>query len=217
MSRRQHNVRPGHGRVFLTTLSLGLAGALFALGLVPGLSTAADAAAAQKCPSSAAAKSASSKAAAAAKACKSPKPSTTSRTTNELKVALAFVDNSTTSRGNAVLPAGTPIYRPGSTIDGTAGCPTTSFGTDGLMVLVMDYQGAPTSASVTTTITPPEGGPGFEVAPYYLDLNPGQRIQYLGPRNQNGTYDIHIEYGYARSTGFPKMDVRFRLNRSCGA
>lgn len=83
------------------------------------------------------------------------------------------------------------------------------------MVLVLDYAGGPTSASITTTITPPEGGQGFTVAPYYLDLDPGQRVQFLGPRNQNGTYDILVEYGYARATGFPKLNARFTLNRTC--
>ena len=139
-----------------------------------------------------------------------------SSTTNDLKVGLAFVDSSVTARGGrAALPSGTTVYRPGSTIGGVTGCPTSSFGQDGLMVLVLDYAGGPTSASITTTITPPEGGQGFTVAPYYLDLDPGQRVQFLGPRNQNGTYDILVEYGYARATGFPKLNARFTLNRTC--
>ena len=136
--------------------------------------------------------------------------------TSDLKIGLAFVDSSVTARGHNGLPTGIPVFRPGSTITGSTGCPTNSFGQDGLMVLVLDYAGAPTSASATTTITPLEGGSGFTVAPYYLDLNPGQSTQYLGPRDQNGTYDILVEYGYARATGFPKINVRFTLNRNCG-
>ena len=139
-----------------------------------------------------------------------------SSATSDLKIGLAFVDSSVTSRGHNGLPAGIPVFRPGSTITGSTGCPTDPFGQDGLMVLVLDYAGAPTSASVTTTITPLDGGAGFAVAPYYLDLNPGQSTQYLGPRNQNGTYDILVEYGYARATAFPKINVRFTLNRNCG-
>ena len=139
-----------------------------------------------------------------------------SSATSDLKIGLAFVDSSVTARGHNGLPAGIPVFRPGSTITGSTGCPTDSFGQDGLMVLVFDYAGGPTSASVTTTITPLEGGSGFTVAPYYLDLNPGQSTQYLGPRDQNGTYDILVEYGYARATAFPKINVRFTLNRNCG-
>ena len=137
-------------------------------------------------------------------------------TKGDMRLGLAFVNSSVTaSGGRAALPGGATIFRPGSTITGTTGCPTSSFGQDGLMMLVLDYNGPPTSASVTTTITDAGSSSGFAVAPYYLDLNPGQQVQYLGPRSQNGTYDILVEYGYARASGFPKLTARFVLDRTC--
>ena len=100
-------------------------------------------------------------------------------------------------------------------MSGTFGCPTSPFGQDGLMVLVLDYNGPPTTASVMTTITGPDDSQGFSVAPYYLDLNQGRQVQYLGPRTENATYDVTVEYSYATATGFPKLTARFVLNRSC--
>ena len=138
--------------------------------------------------------------------------------TGALRVGLAFVDSSVTARGGrGALSSGTTVFPPGATVTGATGCPTSSTGEDGLMVLVMDYNGPPTSAAVTTTISSPETGIGFSVAPYYLDLNAGRRVQFLGPRHQNGTYDILVEYGYASASGFPKLTARFVLDRSCTA
>ena len=136
---------------------------------------------------------------------------------DSLRLSLAFVDSTVTAQGGrASMPKGLVVFAPGSTVTGTTGCPTTSFGQDGLMVLVLDYAGPPTNASVTTTINSPGAG-SFSVAPYYLDLNPGKHLQYLGPRTDNGTYDIVVEYGYARSSGFSKVAARFVLNRKCSS
>lgn len=132
-----------------------------------------------------------------------------------LSLGLTFLDATVTAAGaHAALPKSAVVYPPGSTITGVTGCPSSSFGQDGRMTLVLDYGGPPTSASVTTTITSSGEGP-FTVAPYYLDLNAGQRLQYLGPRSQNGTYDIVVEYGYATASGFPKIEARFVLDRTC--
>ena len=108
----------------------------------------------------------------------------------------AFVDSSVTSMGSrAKLPAGTKIYPSGSKITGTEGCPTNRYHTDGMIVAVIDYQGRPTAASVTIAEHPASGG-NFERAPYYIDLNSGRTLQYLGPIFDNGTYDILFSYNY---------------------
>jgi uncharacterized protein (DUF2141 family) len=126
----------------------------------------------------------------------------------------AFVDGSVTGHGShAQLPPGTKIYPPGSTIRGTDGCPTTRYHTDGMIVAVIDYQGRPTAGKLAVTRHPASGG-SFDNAPYYLDLDPGRTLQFLGPIFENGSYDVHFEYDYA--LGEPKTDsARFVLSRSC--
>jgi len=109
----------------------------------------------------------------------------------------AFVNSSVTSQGSrATLPAGTKIYPPGLKITGTDGCPTTRYRTDGLLVVVIDYQGRPTAGSVAVTRRPAAGG-RFENAPDYLDLNSGRALQTLGPIFDNGAYDVRLSYHYA--------------------
>jgi uncharacterized protein (DUF2141 family) len=126
----------------------------------------------------------------------------------------AFVDGSVTGQGShAKLPAGTKIYSPGSTIAGTDGCPTNRYHTDGMIVAVIDYQGRPTAGKVAVTRHPARGG-SFENAAYYLDLDPGRTLQFLGPIFENGTYDVHFEYDYNLGEG-KKDSATFVLARSC--
>jgi hypothetical protein len=126
----------------------------------------------------------------------------------------AFVDSSVTSMGSrAKLPAGTKIYPSGSKITGTEGCPTNRYHTDGMIVAVIDYQGRPTAASVTLTEHPATGG-NFERAPYYIDLDSGRTLQYLGPIFENGTYDVLFSYSY--NLGNTKTArAALILDRSC--
>lgn len=126
----------------------------------------------------------------------------------------AFVDSSVTGMGSqAKLPAGAEIYPPGSKITGTAGCPTNRYNTDGMIVVVIDYQGRPTAASITVTRHPATGG-SFENAPYYIDLNAGRTLQYLGPIFGNGSYDVRFSYSY--NLGTPKVSsTTLTLDRSC--
>ena len=128
----------------------------------------------------------------------------------------AFVDSSVTSMGSrAKLPAGTKIYPSGSKITGTEGCPTNLYHTDGMIVAVIDYKGRPTAASVTITEHPATNGNGnFERAPYYIDLNSGRSLQYLGPIFANGTYDVLLSYSY--NLGNAKTaTATLILDRSC--
>ena len=82
-----------------------------------------------------------------------------------------------------------------------------------MIVAVIDYQGRPTAGKVAVTRHPVRGGQ-FDNAPYYLDLDLGRTLQFLGPMFENGTYDVHLEYDY--SLGEPKTDsMSFVLARSC--
>jgi hypothetical protein len=129
-------------------------------------------------------------------------------------VGFAFVSSSVTSEGSlAKLPAGTKIYPPGSTITGSEGCPTNRYHTDGLIVAVIDYQGRPNEGSVTV-IRHPAPGMSFPSAPYYLDLNPGRTLQYLGPIGTNGTYDVQFSYNYAEGQQ-KSSSARLTLARNC--
>lgn len=125
----------------------------------------------------------------------------------------AFVDTSVTSQGSAAqLPADAKIFPPGSRVTGTQGCPTSAFRTDGLIVAVIDYRGRPTAGSVTISAVP---APQFGGRPpYYLDLNTGRTLQFLGPLPDNGTYQVKLDYflGQAESRS---TSANFTLDRSC--
>jgi hypothetical protein len=129
---------------------------------------------------------------------------------------IAFVDSSVTSQGSrAQLPTGAKVLPMGSRITGTAGCPTNRYGTDGLIVLVMDYSGRPTAGSVTIT-RDPDGPTPMARSPYYLDFDPGRKLQFLGPVKDNGVYQIDVSYDLAQ--GVPRSaSGRFELARSCPA
>lgn len=129
-------------------------------------------------------------------------------------VGFAFVDSSVTAQGaKAQLPPNTKIFPPGSTITGTDGCPTNRYNTDGNPVVVIDYSGRPTAASVTVTRTLSDGRP-FTNAPYYLDLDPGRRLQNLGPIFDNGSYGVEFDYSY--NLGAQKtVKASFTLARNC--
>ena len=133
---------------------------------------------------------------------------------NASLAGFAFVDGSVTGQGSrAKLPTGTKIYPSGSTITGTDGCPTTRYHTDGMIVAVIDYQGRPTAGSVAVTRHPANGGQ-FSNAPYYLDLDKGRTLQFLGPVFENGSYDVRLKYDF--SLGRAKaVSATFALARSC--
>lgn len=127
-------------------------------------------------------------------------------------VGIAFVDSSVTSMGSrAKLPANAVVYPPGSRIGGTTGCPTDQYGTTGLIVAVIDYDGRPTAASLALVRHPP----GVHDAPYYLDLNPGRTLQYLGPIRANGDYAMELTSSFSGPMA-DKTTVAFTLARSCG-
>jgi len=127
---------------------------------------------------------------------------------------IAFVDNSVTSQGSkAKLPPGTKIYPSGTTITGTTGCPTDHYRTTGLIVAVIDYDGPQTAASLQVTRSPATGGT-FENAPYYIDLNAGRTLQFLGPIFDNGSYALHLEAGF-EGPSKTKLDANFKLARTC--
>lgn len=127
---------------------------------------------------------------------------------------IAFVGSSVTANGHYTpLPAGTAIYPSGSTISGTTGCPTNRYGTDGMIVVVIDYTGRPTAGSLTLTRHPATGG-NFTDAPYMMDINPGRYLQTIGPYTVNGSYDVVMEYDY--SQGAPKkVSASYTLARNC--
>jgi uncharacterized protein (DUF2141 family) len=126
----------------------------------------------------------------------------------------AFVGGSVTGQGSrAKLPTGTKIYPPGSEITGTDGCPTTRYHNDGMIVAVIDYQGRPTAGSVAVTRHPTSGGQ-FNNAPYYLDLDSGRTLQFLGPIFENGSYDVRFTYDFSLGQGKTVL-ATFTLARSC--
>ena len=128
----------------------------------------------------------------------------------------AFVDSAVTSHGSrSKVPPGTKIYLPGSKITGTTGCPTTRYQTDGLLVVVIDYNGRPTAGSIQVTRHPANGGQ-FENAPYYLDLDSGRIMQMLGPIFENGTYDVKFTYDFSLGSG-ETASASIVLARSCVA
>jgi len=140
--------------------------------------------------------------------------SSASADANASVTGFAFVDGSVTGQGSrAKLPTETKIYPPGSTITGTDGCPTTRYHTDGMIVAVIDYQGRPTAGSVAVTRHPASGGQ-FNNAPYYLDLDKGRTLQFLGPIFENGSYDVRLTYDFSLGQG-KTVSAAFALARNC--
>jgi hypothetical protein len=128
----------------------------------------------------------------------------------------AFVDSAVTTHGSrSKVPPGTRIYPPGSKITGTTGCPTTRYQTDGLLVVVIDYNGRPTAGSIQLTRHPASGGQ-FENAAYYLDLDSGRIMQMLGPIFENGRYDVKFTYDFSLGSG-ETTSASIVLERNCVA
>lgn len=127
---------------------------------------------------------------------------------------IAFVDSNTTGKGSrASLPAAAKIYAPGTKITGTAGCPTTRYRTDGLIVAVIDYEGAPTAGSLQVLRQLPSGQQ-FADAPYYLDMNSGRVLQYLGPLFDNANYPLRLTWGLGQAQN-SQAAASFTLARHC--
>ncbi len=80
---------------------------------------------------------------------------------------------------------------------------------------VIDYDGRPTSASLTLTEHLASGSMN-DRAPYYIDLNPGRTLQFLGPVFDNGSFDMVLEYDYSLGAG-QKRTGSFTLSRNCPA
>ena len=83
------------------------------------------------------------------------------------------------------------------------------------MVVVIDYNGRPSAASVAVTRHSASGGQ-FENAPYYLDLDSGRTMQFLGPFFENGTYDVRLEYDFSLGKG-ESTSASIVLARNCPA
>ena len=82
-----------------------------------------------------------------------------------------------------------------------------------MIVAVIDYTGRPTAASVTVRENPDSGGI-FLRAPYYMDLDSGRTLQYLGPIFDNGTYDVVFSYNFNLGNE-KKVSGTLILERSC--
>ena len=133
---------------------------------------------------------------------------------NASLAGFAFVGSGVTAQGRrANLPPGTKLYPPGSKITGTDGCPTNRYHTDGMIVAVIDYQGGQTAGSVRVTRHPARGG-DYQDAAYYLDLDKGRILQFLGPIFENGSYDVVFKYDFTLGTG-KALSASFTLARSC--
>ena len=127
---------------------------------------------------------------------------------------IAFVDSNTTGQGSReTLPTGAKIYPPGTKITGTIGCPTTRYRTDGLIVAVIDYDGAPTAGSLQVMRQLPSGQQ-FADAPYYLDINQGRVLQYLGPIFDNANYTLRLTWSLGQAQN-SQAAASFMLARSC--
>jgi hypothetical protein len=85
--------------------------------------------------------------------------------------------------------------------------------TDGLIVAVIDYDGPPTAGSLTLIRHPATGG-NFTNAPYYLDINPGRTLQYLGPTFENGSYELKLTWGLGQAQNL-SASASFTLARNC--
>ena len=127
---------------------------------------------------------------------------------------IAFVDSNVTGQGSrATLPAEAKIYLPGTKITGAVGCPTTRYRTDGLIVAVIDYDGAPTAGSLQVVRQLPSGQQ-FANAPYYLDINQGRVLQYLGPIFDNANYTLRLTWGLGQAQN-SQAAATFTLARNC--
>lgn len=127
---------------------------------------------------------------------------------------IAFVDSLATGRGShATLPAAAKIYPPGTKITGTAGCPTTRHRPDELVVAVIDYEGAPTAGRLQVVRQLPSGQP-FADAPYYLDIDQGRLLQYLGPIFDNAKYTLRLTWGLGEAQN-SQAAATFVLARTC--
>jgi hypothetical protein len=126
---------------------------------------------------------------------------------------IAFVDSTVTGQGStAKLPQGTKVLPPGVRVTGKEGCPTNQYRTDGLIVAVIDYEGRNTAANLTVNTVP---APQFGGRPpYYLDLNPGRKLQFLGPVVDNGTYSLNLEW-FVGAGEVRKASAEFTLARDC--
>jgi hypothetical protein len=82
-----------------------------------------------------------------------------------------------------------------------------------MIVAVIDYQGRPTAGSLAVTRHPASGGV-FHNAPYYLDLDSGRTLQFLGPIFENGSYDVRFKYDFSLGRG-KALSAAFTLARSC--
>jgi len=143
-----------------------------------------------------------------------PSSSSSSGSSGAKIVGIAFVGSSVTANGHYTpLPTGTPIYPPGSTISGATGCPTNRYGTDGMIVVVIDYSGRSTAGSLTLIRHPATGG-NFTDAPYMMDLDPGRYLQTIGPYTVNGSYEVQMEYDYSQGPA-RKASASFTLARNC--
>ncbi len=130
---------------------------------------------------------------------------------------IAFVDSSVTGQGSkARLPEGTKIYPLGTKITGTVGCPTTPYRTDGLIVAVIDYEGRPAAASIALTRSSTVAGQSAR-APYYLNLDAGRTLQYLGPVFDNAIYNLKLTSNVLTQTKIDEVTGSFELARACSA
>ena len=127
---------------------------------------------------------------------------------------IAFVDSNVTGQGSrATLPAAAKIYLPGTKITGAVGCPTTPYRTGGLIVAVIDYEGAPTAGSLQIVRQLPSGQQ-FANAPYYLDINQGRVLQYLGPIFDNANYTLRLTWGLGQAQN-SQPAATFTFARNC--
>jgi hypothetical protein len=127
---------------------------------------------------------------------------------------IAFVDNTVAERGSrATLPAEAKIYLPGTKITGAIGCPTTRHRADGLIVAVIDYEGAPTAGSLQVVRQLPSGQPSAN-APYYLDIKQGRILQYLGPLFENANYTLRLTWNLGQ-VQTSQAAASFTLARNC--
>ncbi len=100
-----------------------------------------------------------------------------------------------------------------SKITGTDGCPTTRYHNDGMIVAIIDYQGEAMPGRVAVTRHPASGGQ-FNDAFYYLDLQKGRLLEFLGPIFENDSYDVSVECDFTLSQG-KTVSTTFVLARSC--